>query len=160
MLRSLLKISKVRNVSRHLDSSIHDTNGLNHGPVWKTQSFLLKGICTVILWQDYCGKGNLKKFLLKYGWKKVSNWECLFVHREKRIIFICVWWMTSNWLERKKILMRCGKYSMKKLIWENQHLSLIMKNLGCTQRQCEMSKDIVDNYRTMFESQNFCEGSN
>ena len=24
--------------------------------------------------------------------------------------------------------------------------------LGCTQRRCEMSKDIVDNYRTMFES--------
>ena len=25
--------------------------------------------------------------------------------------------------------------------------------LGCTQRKCEISKDIVDNYRTMFESQ-------
>ena len=24
--------------------------------------------------------------------------------------------------------------------------------LGCTQRQCQISKDIVDNYRTMFES--------
>ena len=24
--------------------------------------------------------------------------------------------------------------------------------LGCTQRQCEISKDIVDNYRTMLES--------
>ena len=24
--------------------------------------------------------------------------------------------------------------------------------LGCTQRQCEVSKDIVDNYRTMFKS--------
>ena len=24
--------------------------------------------------------------------------------------------------------------------------------LGCTQRQCQTSKDIVDNYRTMFES--------
>ena len=24
--------------------------------------------------------------------------------------------------------------------------------LGCTQRQCGISKDIVDNYRTMFES--------
>ena len=34
--------------------------------------------------------------------------------------------MTSNWLERNKILIRCGKYSTKKLIWENQHLSLIM----------------------------------
>ena len=26
------------------------------------------------------------------------------------------------------------------------------ENLGCTQRQCQTSKDIVDNYRTMFES--------
>ena len=25
--------------------------------------------------------------------------------------------------------------------------------LGCTQRQCEISKDVVDNYRTMFESE-------
>ena len=24
--------------------------------------------------------------------------------------------------------------------------------LGCTQRQCEISNDILDNYRTMFES--------
>ena len=30
----------------------HDTNGQNHGPVWKTQSFLLNGIYMVILWQD------------------------------------------------------------------------------------------------------------
>ena len=28
----------------------HDTNGQNHGPVWKTQSFLLSEICTIILW--------------------------------------------------------------------------------------------------------------
>ena len=28
----------------------HDTNGLNHGPVRKTQSFLLNEICMVILW--------------------------------------------------------------------------------------------------------------
>ena len=26
------------------------------------------------------------------------------------------------------------------------------ENLGCTQRECEISKDIVDNYRIMFES--------
>ena len=34
----------------------HDTNGQNHGPVWKTQSFFLSEICTVILWQDCYGK--------------------------------------------------------------------------------------------------------
>ena len=39
----------------------HDTNGPNHGPVCKIQSFLLKGIYTVILWQDYCGKVKLRK---------------------------------------------------------------------------------------------------
>ena len=38
----------------------HDTNGQNHGPVWTTQLFLLSGICMVILWKDYCGKGNLR----------------------------------------------------------------------------------------------------
>ena len=26
------------------------------------------------------------------------------------------------------------------------------EDLGCTQRQCEISKDIVDNHRAMFES--------
>ena len=31
--------------------------------------------------------------------------------------------------------------------------------LGCTQRQCEISKDIVDNYRTMFESRISAEGT-
>ena len=35
--------------------------GLNHGPVWKILSSLLKGICLVILWQDCYGKGNLRK---------------------------------------------------------------------------------------------------
>ena len=39
----------------------HDTNGQNHGTVWKTQSFLLNTIWTVILWQDHYGKGNLRK---------------------------------------------------------------------------------------------------
>ena len=39
----------------------HDTNGQNHGPVWKTQSFLLNEICMVILWQDYVGKSNLRQ---------------------------------------------------------------------------------------------------
>ena len=61
----------------------HDTNGQNHGPVWKTHSFLLNGICTVILWQDYCGKGNLRKSYWHMAGRKFPNRECLFVHREK-----------------------------------------------------------------------------
>ena len=44
----------------------------------------------------------------------------------KRIILICVCGWHKNWLERNKTLIRCGKYSWKTLIWENQLLSLIM----------------------------------
>ena len=56
----IIESSKI-GMPRHLDPVYHDTNGLNHGPVWKIQSFLLKGICTVIFWQEYYGKGNLRK---------------------------------------------------------------------------------------------------
>ena len=31
-----------------------------------------------LLWER-----QIQKILLKYGWEKVSNWECLFVNREK-----------------------------------------------------------------------------
>ena len=44
-------------------------------------------------------------------------------------------------------------------MWENQHLSLNHVYLGCTQRQCEISKDIVDNRRSMFESRNSSGGT-
>ena len=56
----LLKISK----SECPDIWIRRTttqNGINHGPVSKTQLFLLSGICTVILWQDSYEKGNWRK---------------------------------------------------------------------------------------------------
>ena len=47
----IIENSKNRNVQT-FGFVYHDTNGLNHGQVWKIQSFLLSGICTVILWQD------------------------------------------------------------------------------------------------------------
>ena len=47
-------------MSRHLDSST-TTQMAKIMVQWKTQLFLLKGICTVIFWQDYYRKGNLRK---------------------------------------------------------------------------------------------------
>ena len=69
----------------------------------------------------------------------------------KRVILICVCGWHKNWLERNKTLIRCGNYSTKKSIWENQHFSLIMYTWDALLRQCEISKDMVDNYRTMFD---------
>ena len=73
-----------------------------------------------LLWER-----QFEKILLKHGWEKIPNWECLFVHRETGL-FLSVYVDNIKLAGRNKILIRCGKYSTKKSIWENQHLSLIM----------------------------------
>ena len=94
---------------------------------------------------------QFEKILLEHGWVKVHNCECLSVHREKGwFLIVCV--------------------DDIKLTWKNQNIDPMWNVLNkqvdlgeptsfldhvyweCTQRQCETSKDIVDNYRTMLES--------
>ena len=59
-----------------------NTNGLNHGPERKIQSFFLSEICTVILWQDHYEIIRESSLGTRLG-KRVPNWECFFVNREK-----------------------------------------------------------------------------
>ena len=144
----IIENSENRNVQR-FGFVYHDTNRLNHGPVWKTQSFFLKGICTVhplagLLWER-----QFEKILLKHGWEKIPNWECLFVHREIGLFL-------SVYVDDIKL---AGKNIDPMLKVLNEEIDLGEPTsfldhvyLGCTQRQCQLSKDIVDNYRTMFES--------
>ena len=123
----------------------------NHGPVWKNQLFLLSGIFMVILWQDFCGKGNLRKSYQKHGWKKIPNWECLFVHREKRSFF-SVYVDDIKLAAKNQNLDPMWKVLNKEVDLGEPTSFLDHVYLGCTQRKCEISKDTVDNYRTMFES--------
>ena len=58
-----------------------------------------------LLWER-----QFEKILFKYGWEKVSNWECLFVHREKGL-FLSVYvddiklaGMKQNIVPRWKVL--------------------------------------------------------
>ena len=129
----------------------HDRNGQNHGPVWKTHSFLLSEICTVTFWQDCYGKGSLRKSYLSTVGRKFPFRNAYSYTVKKDYSCLCMCTIQKR-LERNKILIRCGKYSTKKSIWEKPTSSLDHVYLGCTQRQCEISRDIVDNYRTMFES--------
>ena len=73
----------------------------------------------------------------------------------KRVILTCVCGWDKTWLERNKTLIRCGNYSTKKSFWENQHLSLIVYTWDALKDIGEISKDIVDNYRTMCGIDNF-----
>ena len=101
----------------------HDTNGQNHGPVWKTQSFFLNGICTVILWQDYDGSGNLRKLYWNTVGKKFQLGNVYSLTEKKDCSYQCMWTI-SNWLERSRTNME--KHKWKTLIWENQHHSSTM----------------------------------
>ena len=71
---------------------------------------------------------------------------------EQKDYSLSVYVEKKNWLESNKTLIRCGKYWIKKLIWENHTSFLDHVYLGCTQRECQISKDIVDNYWSVFES--------
>ena len=73
-----------------------------------------------LLWER-----QFEKILLQYSWEKVSNWECLFVHREKGL-FLSVWVDDIKLAGKNQNIDLMWNVSIKKSIWENQHLSLIM----------------------------------
>ena len=99
-----------------------------------------------LLWER-----QFEKVLLGYGWEKVLNRECLFVNRAKGLFL-------SVYVDDIKL---AGKTENIELTW-----AILMKDvdlgeptsfldhvyLGCTQRERQTTKDIVDNYRNMFES--------
>ena len=61
-------------------------------------------------------------------------------------------WMTSNWAGKKQNIDPMWKILNKEVDLGEPTSFLDHVYLGCTQRQCQTSKDTVDNYRTMFES--------
>ena len=105
----------------------------------------------VLFWQEWYGERQFEKILLKYGWKKVSNWECLFVHSEKGL-FLSVYVDDIKLAGKKQNIYPMWKVLNKEVDLGEPTSFFDHVYLGCTQRQCETSKDIVDNYRTMFES--------
>ena len=129
----------------------HDTNGQNHwssmeDPVVPLERNLYGHPLAGLLWER-----QFEKILLKHGWEKIPNWECLFVHREKGLY-------SSVFVDDIKLV---GKKQNINPMWKVRNKEVDMGEptsffdhvyLGCIQRQCEISKDIVDNYRTMFES--------
>ena len=98
-----------------------------------------------LLWER-----QFEKILLKHGWEKIPIWECLFVHREKGL-FLSVYVDDLKLAGRKENLDPMRKVN-KEVDLGEQTFFLEYVYLGCTQRQCEISNNTLDNYRTMLES--------
>ena len=98
-----------------------------------------------LLWER-----QFEQILLKYGWEKVSNWECFIVHREKGLS-LSVYVDDIKLAGKKQNIDPMWKVLNKKVDLGEPTSFFDHEDLGCTQRQCEISKNIVDNYRTMVE---------
>ena len=96
-------------------------------------------------------EGQFEKILLKHGWEKIPNWECLFVNREKGL-FLSVYVDDIKLAGKKQNLDPMWKLLNKEVDLGEPTSFLDHVYLACTQRQCEVSQYTVDNYRTMFES--------
>ena len=82
---------------------------------------------------------------MKCGRENVSNWECLFVHREKGL-FLSVYVDDIKLAGKKQNIGPMWKVHNKEVDLGEPTSFLDHEHLGCTQRQCEISKDIVDNF--------------
>ena len=94
---------------------------------------------------------QFEKIQLKHGWEKIPNWECLFVHREKGL-FLSVYVDDIKLAGKKQNIDPMWKVLNKEVDLGEPTSLPDHVYLGCTQRLCEISKDIVDKYRVMFES--------
>ena len=81
----IIENSKIE-VSRHLDPSTTTQRPKSwsslEDPVVPLERNLYGHPLAGLLWER-----QFEKILLKHGWEKIPDWECLHVHREKGLFF-------------------------------------------------------------------------
>ena len=135
----------------------HDTNGLNHGPLWKRNlnGHPLAGL----LWDR-----QFEKILLQYGWEKVSNCECLFVHRQSVILIsVCGrhkidWKETKHWSD-VAITHQRSRFGRTNIFPWSCILGMYSKSMWNKQRYCGQiqSHDLIENFSEGTEKRPFSE---
>ena len=71
--------------------------------------------------------------------------------------YLCMWTI-PKWQAKQKNIEPTWKIPMKDVDLEEPPSLLDHENLGCTQRECTISKDIVTKYRDVFEAR-ICAGA-
>ena len=94
---------------------------------------------------------QLQKILLDHGWEKVPNWDCLFVKRQKGL-FLSVYLDDIKLAGKKHNIDPMWKVLMEHVDLGEPTSFLDHVYLGCTQRECKTSEDIIENYKNMFGS--------
>ena len=102
--------------------------------------------------RDCYGKGNLRRSYWSMVGRRFPIGNA-FSYTVKRISLVCVCGRYQTGLGRHKTLIRMWKVVKKEVDLANRHHSLTFFFFGLHSETCEVSKDVVDNYRSVFESQ-------
>ena len=100
----------------------------------------------VILWQDCYGKGNLKKSYCSTVGRRFPIGNAYSYTVKKGWLFLSVYVDVIKLAGKKQNIDPMWKVLNKEVDLDNQHHSLTMNTWDV------ISKEFVDNYRTMFES--------
>ena len=109
-------------------------------PVVLLELNLIGHLLAGLLWER-----QFEKILLQYVWEKVSNWDACS-YTVKKGLFLSVYVDEIKMARKKQNLDPTWKILMKDVDLGEPTSFLDQVNLGCTQRECKTSKDIVDNY--------------
>ena len=132
----------------------HDLNGPNHRSNIEDPVLLSNDICTDTRSQASCGKDNLRRwrrFHCDWDGKKYRVGNVFLFTERKDCSCLCMW-TTKKLAEKKQNIDPMWKVLSKEIDLGEPTSFLDHVYLGCTQRECETSKDIVDNYRHTFGS--------
>ena len=88
---------------------------------------------------------QLNEVLFGLGWGKIPNWERMFVH-QKQVLFLSVYVDDIKLAGKKQKVDPMWKELMKLVDLGEPTSSLDHVYLGCTQRECNANKCIIDQY--------------
>ena len=103
-----------------------------------------------LLWER-----QFENILLKHGWEKIPNWECLFVHREKGL-FSPVYVDDIQLAGKKQNLDPMWKVLNKEVDLGEPTSFLDHENLGCTQRKMRNKQRYCGQLQNHVRIANFC----
>ena len=147
-------------MSRHLDSStttqmakIMVQHGRPSRSSWKefVRESFGRTVVGKAIWENPIAARLGKGFLIGNAYSYTVKKDYSSLHREKGL-FSSVYVDDIKLAGKKQNIDPLWKVLNKEVDLGEPTSFLDHVYLGCTQRQCEISKDIVDNYRTMFKS--------
>ena len=89
--------------------------------------------------------------LRSFGWEKIPNWECMFVHR-KQGLFLSEYGDAIKMAGRKWNMAPILKKLMKHVDIDEPTPFLAHVYLGCIQRECKPNETIIEQFTKIYES--------